>query len=294
MYEDWDEYWEAEDFIDDRFRLWHPTDAFGWTWLPKMNGALETYSLLDADGELLGHVYQRFGRVICWAPFIWAEEVYRSNEDIGKYAFENEEQRCRHFRKIGQALSEWVARKKRAGVDLAILRDMHAYYYECSNGSHQETLGEGAFFRTQPRWTAQEEEANALAVDGWSAVRNTRWWCESYRLRDAAGQLRGQVQVRYGVVRAVAAGKEDADRGDPLLEASLYNTRTCRGQIVLQEKTRPMAVQFGEAEREGWIRKAVGLIRATRKPDRSWPPETLGARGTPGQRMFPLSRRDPK
>ena len=240
---------------------------------------------------MLGHVYQRFGRVICWAPFIWVEEVYRNEEDIGKYGFENEEQRCRHFKKIGRALSEWVARKNQAVVDLAILRDTHGYYYEFSNGSRRETLGERAFFRTQPRWTAEEEEANVLAVDGWSAVRNTRWWCESYRLRDAAGQLRGQVQVRYGVVRAVAARKEDADRVDPLLEASRYDKRTSRGQIVLQERTRPMALQFAGEEREDWVRKAVEAIRATREPDRSWPPETLGARGTPGQRMFPRSRR---
>ena len=26
-------------------------------------------------------------------------------------------------------------------------------------------------------------------------------------------------------------------------------------------------------------------------PDRAWPPETLGAWGTEGQRMFPASRR---
>ena len=50
-------------------RLWRPYEQHGWTWVPKMGGAPELYSLLDADGELMGDVYQRFGRVICWAPF---------------------------------------------------------------------------------------------------------------------------------------------------------------------------------------------------------------------------------
>ena len=115
------------------------------------------------------------------------------------------------------------------------------------------------------------------------AVPNTRWYCEGYRLRDGAGQLRGQVQVRYGVVRAVAAGKKDADEVDPLLQGAAAYKRTCRGQIVFQEKTRPMAVEFTQAERDHCIRHAIEAIRATPKPDRAWPPETLGAKGNAEQ-----------
>ena len=126
--------------------------------------------------------------------------------------------------------------------------------------------------------------------------RRPRYWdCEGYRLRDETGQLRGNVQVRLGVVRAVAARPEDADEVDPTRSPDNrfhYKGQTCRGQIVLQERLRPMALAFEPGERETWLRKAIEAIRATPDPDRAWPPETLGAWGTPGQRLFPTSRRD--
>ena len=140
MHEDWT---EDNDYIDERFKRWQPTDAFGWTWLPTMAGVLETYSMFDSAGEMLGHVFNRSSRLICWAPFAWGEEVYRGQgEDIGEYGFENEEQRWRHFEKIGLALREWVSRKKEEGTDLAILRDGYAYEIEIDNGNHAETLEE--------------------------------------------------------------------------------------------------------------------------------------------------------
>ena len=52
-----------------------------------------------------------------------------------------------------------------------------------------------------------------------------------------------------------------------------------------------MTIQFAAGEREEWIHSAVQAVRATPDPDRSWPPETLGAKGTPGQTMFPSSPR---
>ena len=45
-------------------------------------------------------------------------------------------------------------------------------------------------------------------------------------------------------------------------------------------------------ERDKWIRRAFETIQATPYPDRSWPLETLGAKGTPGQIMFPASPRN--
>ena len=41
-----------------------------------------------------------------------------------------------------------------------------------------------------------------------------------------------------------------------------------------------------------WLQKAIATIHATPNPDRTWPPETLGAKGSPGQQMFPVSPRD--
>ena len=271
--------------------LWTPEEMFGWTWLRTMEFSPETYSLLDADGELSGCVYERFGRVICWAPFTWAEEAYRSEEDIHRHGFETGAQRLRHLEKIGAALREWVGRKRKAGVDLALLRDTHAYFFEAANGIHAATLAERKGDDKQRYLPTELEEKQALPVGGWTAVRNTLWCYESYRLRDASGQMRGQVQIRYGVVRAVAARKKDADEADPLRKGGSRST-SCRGQIVLQEKTRPMAGRFEEAERGDWLRKAVDAIRATPRPDRSWPAETLGAKGTPRQKMFPPARRD--
>ena len=99
------DYWESES------GLWKARQAHGWTWIRTSEFAPEGYSLLDADGELWGHVYNRWDRVICWAPFVW-------EEDVGEYGFEDDAQRQRHLARIGPALREWVARKQAAGVDL--------------------------------------------------------------------------------------------------------------------------------------------------------------------------------
>ena len=280
--------------------LWQPWQAHGWTWIRTSECAPEGYSLLDADGELWGHVYNRWDRVICWAPFIWAEEAYRSEEDVGEFGFEDDAQRQRHLARIGPALSEWVAGKRAAGVSLELLRDTHAYYYETGNGHGPETLEEfdhgrdSTGFRTLVK--PHEEESLALSIGDWRAVPQTRWCCEGYRLRDATGRLRGQVQLRYGVVRAVAAQRGDAERLDPMVdvdEAYRRRRQTCRGQIVLQESLgRRMAISFEPGEREAWLERAVAAIEATPDPDRAWRLETLGAWGTPEQKMFPASRRE--
>lgn len=285
-----DEFFLDEGYINPLFTCWRLTDAFGWTWLPTMPGSPEVYSLFDANGELIGHVYQRFDRVICWAPYTWAEEAYRSQNDVGRYGFDDDAQRLRHFERIGVALCEWVNRKQKAGVDLPLLRDTHAYFFETGNGIHAETMEENEFDRAYPR--AEKEEAQALTFGGWKAVRNSSWCYEAYRLRDRTGQLRGQVQIRYGVVRAVAAQREDADEVDPLTRDKYSRDRTCRGQIVLQEKSTPMAIRFPDSERDDWIEKAIAAIEETPNPDRSWPPETLGAKGTERQIMLPTSPRD--
>ena len=274
--------------------LWKPVEHDGWTWVQTMTAAPETYSLFDASGELMGDVYQRWDRVICWAPFTWAEEAYRSQEDVGKYGFDEVGQRERHFAKIGAALSDWVRRKREDGVDIPLLRDTHAYYYETGNGHNPMTIEEHEYDAGWPPPT-ENRPAPAIAVDDWQAEQAQDWHCEGYRLRDETGQLRGDVQVRLGVVRAVAARPEDADEMDPSHNPDYYifdHDRTCRGQIVLQERLRPMALAFEPDERETWLRKAVEAIRATPDPDRAWPPETLGAWGTLGQRLFPTSRRD--
>ena len=281
--EDWD------DSIRAIHRLLEPSEGFGWIWLCTMEGAPEEYFLFDSQGELFGHVYQRFSRVICWAPYTWAEEAYRSNEDVGRYGFETDGQRRRHFEKIGAALREWVARREKAGVDIALLRDTHTYYYEQGNGNHAMTLEERRYRESRDLLSVEQEESRGREFDGWKAVENTRWCCEAYRLRDSSGQLRGNLQVRNGVVRAVAAQRQDADKVDPLRTGGY---RTCRGQIVLQEKAGPMAIRFDDGERDEWIRKAIDAVRATPDPDRSWPPETLGAKGTLLQRAFPASPRN--
>ena len=279
------------DEFGDLDRLWKPERHDGWTWVQTMTAAPETYLLFDASGELMGDVYQRWNRVICWAPFTWAEEAYRSEEDVGKYGFDDEGQRWRHFAKIGAALRDWVRRKREDGVDIPLLRDTHAYYYETSNGHNPMTIEENKY-----KWELPlDRSAPAIAIDDWQAEQARGWHCEGYRLRDETGQLRGDMQVRLGVVRAVAARPEDADKLDPTRNPDkryLYDDRTCRGQIVLQERLRPMALAFEPDERETWLRKAIEAIRATPDPDRAWPPETLGAWGTPGQRLFPTSRRD--
>ena len=286
------------DYMWDEFRersyLFEPVEQHGWTWVPTMEAAPETWSLLDADGELMGDVYQRFNRVICWAPFTWGEEAYRSEEDVGEHGWDYE-QRERHFAKIGAALRDWVRRKQEDGVDLVLLRDTYAYYFEASNGHHRVTVQENEY--SDEKWRRRREDAApALAIDGWQAEPTGYWNCEGYRLRDETGQLRGDMQVRFGVVRAVAARPEDANKMDPLHNPDYSDSgeglQTCRGQIVLQERLRPMAPAFEPGERETWLRRAVDAVRATPDPDRAWPPETIGAWGTPGQQMFPTSRRE--
>ena len=275
--------------------LWKPVEHDGWTWVQTMTAAPETYSLFDASGELMGDVYQRWNRVICWAPFTWADEAYRSEEDVGEYGFDDDGQRRRHFAKIGAALSDWVRRKREDGVDIPLLRDTHAYYYETGNGHNPMTIEEHEYDAGWPPPT-ENRPAPIIAVNDWQAESTRGWHCEGYRLRDETGQLRGDVQVRLGVVRAVAARPEDADEMDPSHNPDYHifdYDRTCRGQIVLQERLRPMALAFEPGERGIWLRKAIEAIRATPDPDRAWPPETLGAWGTPGQQMFPASRRGP-
>ena len=272
--------------------LWRPVEMHGWTWVPRMEFAPELYSLLDADGEMMGVVYQRFNRVICWAPYTWAEEAYRSEEDVGRHGFDSEAQRQRHFARITRALAGWVRRKREDGVDIPLLRDTHAYYFETGNG-HEAVTAEEFNHPYRPR---RGERTPAVKVDGWLAERAWGWHCEGHWLRDPTGQLRGSVQVRLGVVRAVAAQARDADRVDPARRAEddFHTDRaTCRGQIVLQERLRPMANAFADGEREAWLRRAVDAVRTTPNPDRSWPAGTLGAWGTEGQQMLPGSGRAP-
>ena len=273
--------------------LFTSVEQHGWTWVETMVAAPETYSLLDADGELMGSVYHRFGRVICWAPFTWAEEAYRSDEDIGQYGFEDEEQRQRHFAKIGAALRDWVRRKLEDGIDIPLLRDTHAYYYEASNGHVSMTAQERGYREVWTPGSREDRAAPAIAIDGWQAEKAQYWHCEGYRLRDGTGQLRGDVQVRFGVVRAVAARPEDADELDPSRNPDDYTyceDKSCRGQIVLQERLRPMALAFEPGERETWLRRAVEAIRATPDPNRAWPPGTRGV----GWTLLPTSGRDPR
>ena len=296
-----DEAW-LDDYDEFDENMWKPRELFGWTWVKTGSGAPECYSLFDADGELMGCVYNRYGRVICWAPFTWAEEAYRSTDDIGEYGFENHAQRMRHFARIGPALTQWVRRKREAGVDIALLRDTHAYYFETGNGHYPKTISEqnyrGPFYEAEMEAydtrLSGDPAAVSFNVDGWQADLAEWWHCEGYRIRDETGQLRGNLQVRLGVVRAVAAQPEDANKVDPLLNDSLQSRdkSTCRGQIVIQERLRPLALSFNEDERDDWLRRGVEAIRATPNPDRMWPPETLGAKGTLGQQMFPASPRD--
>lgn len=260
------------DYMWDEFRersyCFEPVEQHGWTWVCTMEAAPETWSLLDADGELMGAFYQRFNRVICWAPFIWGEEAYISNEDVGEYGWDDLEQRERHFAKVGAALRDWVRRKQEDGVDLALLRDTYAYYFEAENGHHAMTVEELEYPIVLSEYPRPGKDT-AIAIDGWTAEKAGNWRCEGYRLRDETGQLRGDMQVRFGVVRAVAARPEDANKRDPLHNPDCHGAlnNACRGQIVLQERLRPMALAFDPGERETWLRRAVDAVRATPNPD---------------------------
>ncbi len=241
--------------------LWVPREAYGWTWVHTTAGTPETHSLLDRDGELMAHVYNRWNRVICWAPFIWGDTVYVSHEDCGEYGFEDDEQRQHHFARIGEALTEWVGQKRAAGVDLVLLRDTQAHNFECKNGHLKETVKENDF--PVEYIEGDEEEARAIEVAGWTAVPLGYRYCEAYRLRDRTGRMRGQVQVRYGVVRVVAANERDIVRLDPRANPDYYlqQHRSCAGEIVLQAKHRPLALRFEDGEREHWLRVAVEALR---------------------------------
>lgn len=64
-----DEGWDDSVWAMRMLERWQPNEAFGWTWVCTMDSSPEIFSLFDSDGELVGHVYQRAGRVICWAPY---------------------------------------------------------------------------------------------------------------------------------------------------------------------------------------------------------------------------------
>ena len=74
--------------------------------------------------------------------------------------------------------------------------------------------------------------------------------------------MRGHVQVRYGIVRAVAAQPAGADKEDPLLGRDNGYDRTCCGEIVLQGPIRRrMVIRFeNAAERDAWLAQAVAAI----------------------------------
>ena len=128
--------------------LWTPVEHDGWTWVQTMPAAPETYSLFDASGELMGVVYQRYNRVICWAPFTWAEEAYRREEDVGEYGFDDDGQRRHHLAKIGAALRDWVRRKREDGVDIPLLRDTHDMNWSITAGAvRSRSALEGAYCR---------------------------------------------------------------------------------------------------------------------------------------------------
>ena len=253
-----DYYWRHSPEDD----LWQPRQAHGRTWLQTALGAPECYSLLDGDGELWGHVYERHRRVLCWAPYTWGEEIYGSTERLDYYGgFGGDANRQRHLERIAHALTAWVEQQRGAGVDLPRLRDTQAYRFECENGHVAETLGEHNY---EGQTEAADAEDPRLALQlgrGWRAA--PEWWrCEGYRLRDATGQMRAHVQVRYGIVRAVAAQPADADKEDPLLGRDNGYDRTCRGEIVLQEPIgRRMAIRFeNAAERDAWLAQTVAAI----------------------------------
>ena len=182
----------------------------------------------------------------------------------------------RHLAAIGESLRDWVRRKRRDGIDLPLLRDTHAYSFEAQNGHEPMTAAEARWRDPYPR----PDPVPAIDIDGWRAERAWRWNCEGHWLRDPSGQLRGAVQVRFGVVRAVAAQSQDADEVDPARSANRTRAAggvTCRGQIVLQARLRPMALAFEPAQRVPLLRRAVDAIRATPDPDRSWPRESIEA-----------------
>ena len=143
-------------------------------------------------------------------------------------------------------------RKRADGVDIALLGDTHAYYFETGNGHHPTTPAE--YNRRDP-WP-HPNPPPSIGIDGWRAERAFGWHCEGWRLRDPSGQMRGNVQVRLGIVRAVAALPGDADKVGPL-RGSGREHATCRGQIVLQERLRPMASAFEDGERGAWLRRAA-------------------------------------
>ena len=247
--------------LDDPLELWVPRDGYGWTWLRTGEASPETYALFDSAGEILGCVYQRFGHVNCRALYVWGEPVYQGKKDIGDFCFENDRVPYYHLRRIGEALTRWVESKRSKGVDLAFLRDDEVFKFETSNG-HYPMTSEEFDYRDAIYTRYLDGDLKKLNVGGWTADLCI-WPCEGYRLRDSQGQIRGQIQVRYGVVRAVACTVVEGDSVEPQIQGVISEGayRTCNGEIVLREKTTPMAIGFDDGEREGWIERSVDLMK---------------------------------
>ena len=146
-----------------------------------------------------------------------------------------------------------------------------AHCFETENG-HSPMTRDESNFRDRRR---RSDPARSVEVDGWRAERAWYRQCEGHWLREPSEQLQSSMQARLGVMRAVAANRQDADKVDPLLDRSgRPNSKgvACRGQVVLQERLRPRALEFNDpAEREAWLRKAVEAVRATPKPHSWWP-----------------------
>ena len=233
--DDWDE--DEHDWAMQMHEGWQPNEAFGWTWLCTMDGSPETYSLFDSQGELLGHVYQRFSRVDLLGALHVGGGSLPKRRGCREIRVRDRRPALAAFREDWHSASRMGGAQEIRGRRPRAIARYARLLFETGNGNHAETLAEFEYGKPRGLLTPEQEEAQAREFDGWKAVENTRWYCESYRLRDSTGQLRGHLQVRNGVVRAVAAQPHDADEVDPLRDWEAKGTRrTCRGQIVLQEK----------------------------------------------------------
>lgn len=243
-------------------KLWRPWEAHGWTWIQTALPFPETYSILDDRGELIGCVYLRWDVVNCRYLYTWGETVYQSQVDSRVLRFDDE--RERHRRGIGEALTRWVESRQTEGADMIFQRDDAVFEFETCNGHHpvmpEERDEQSAMYRRH-----FEGPLEALDIDDWKAER-CMWPCEGYRLRDPEDQIRGQIQVRYGVVRAVACTLAEGASVDPKHQGVISSgaTRTCNGPILWREKVQSMANAFEDGEREKWIRKAIKAIEDTR------------------------------
>ena len=280
---------DLEDFYDAYGHLWRPVEAHGWTWVQTMNYAPELHSLFDGDGELMGEVYQRFNRVICWAPFTWAEEAYRSEEDVGEYGFETAGQRLRHFTRIAESLRGWAARKRAEGVDIALLRDTHAYYFETGNGHFPITPAE--FNRRDP-WP-HPDPPPSIGVDGWQAERAFGWHCEGWA---AARPVRADARKRAGPARRRARGRRPSQGRGRGGSAARRGTQPAQGHLPRADRPAGAPAPHGVGVRG---RRAGGLAAPGRggRPRHPGPRPLMAARGRwgpggrRGQQMFPASRR---